>query len=350
MAVTKKFRTSLTTVSQPAESERFVPAWWCHGPYLQTCWQTLARRCPKVALKRERLELPDGDFLDLDWTAAITRGPLVIILHGLAGSVESKYVLGILEALAKHGYRGVALNFRGCSGEPNRLTRGYHAGETQDLAYVIKTLRAREPHTPIAVIGFSLGGNALLKWLGETRQNTISAAVAVSIPFVLAECAKRLDRGFSRVFQWYLLAQLRNKLKAKSKLMSLPLGKDLSLVRTLRDFDEHVTAPLHGFAGADDFYNRSSSRQYLRHITVPTLILQSRDDPFLTEAGIPDTNDISSAIHLELQDRGGHVGFVTGPWPWRARYWLEERIPIFLKEYLEPDEEPAGRKCRSTVR
>ena len=187
MAVTKKFRTSLTTVSQPAESERFVPAWWCHGPYLQTCWQTLARRCPKVALKRERLELPDGDFLDLDWTAAITRGPLVIILHGLAGSVESKYVLGILEALAKHGYRGVALNFRGCSGEPNRLTRGYHAGETQDLAYVIKTLRAREPHTPIAVIGFSLGGNALLKWLGETRQNTISAAVAVSIPFVLAD-------------------------------------------------------------------------------------------------------------------------------------------------------------------
>lgn len=289
-----------------------------------------------VSLRRERLELPDGDFMDLDWTASHGDGPTVVILHGLEGSSDSKYALGMLRAVEARGWRAVVVHFRGCSGEPNRLPRSYHSGETGDLAHVIVTLRAREPTTPLAVVGYSLGGNVLLKWLGEVRDRApIHGAVAVSVPFLLADCAARMERGFSRVYQWELMRRLKRSVEAKRRRVALPLRiADLSALRTFREFDEHVTAPLHGFAGADDYYARSSSRQYLRHIAVPTLIVHSRDDPFMSEAAIPAANELSPAINFELHDRGGHVGFVSGAWPWRARYWLEQRIPDFLRLHL----------------
>lgn len=312
-------------------SEPFKPAWWCRGPHMQTLWPYLFRRISRVELKRERIELPDGDFLDLDWTKN-NDGPIVLILHGLEGSSNSKYARGLLNAVHAHGWRGVVMHFRGCSGEPNRLPRSYHSGETGDLAYVVELLRRREPGTPLFVVGFSLGGNVLLKWLGENgNRASINAAVAVSVPFLLAESAKRLEQGFSQLYQWGLMRSMRSSVAEKRKQMKLPLKiEDLSALKTFRDFDEHVTAPLHGFAGADDYYRRSSSRQYLRKIQIPTLIVQSRDDPFMTEAVIPQDDELSSAIDFEVYDNGGHVGFVGEGWPWVPEYWLDGRILQYL--------------------
>lgn len=294
---------------------------------MQTLWPFLFRRAPRVELRRERVELPDGDFLDLDWTVR-DDGPIVLILHGLEGSSNSKYARGLLKAVHKRGWRGAVMHFRGCSGEPNRLPRGYHSGETGDLACIVDLLRRREPETPLFVIGFSLGGNVLLKWLGTTgKQAPIDAAVAVSVPFLLGESAKRLDQWFSRVYQWGLMRSMRRSVAEKRKRVKLPLRiEDLSALKTFRDFDEHVTAVLHGFTGADDYYGRSSSRQYLKGIQVPTLIIHSRDDPFMTDATIPQDGELSPATELEIYDSGGHVGFVAGRYPWNPDYWLEEKI------------------------
>ncbi len=313
----------------------FKPAWWCPGPHSQTLWARLARYAPDVALWRERLELPDGDFIDLDWVEG-GGGPIVIVLHGLEGSSDSPYARGILRAVERRGWRGVVMHFRGCSGEPNRLARSYHSGDTGDLAYLVDTLRRREPGTPLATVGVSLGGNVLLKWLGKNgKQVPLRAAVAVSVPFVLGDAAERLQHGFSRVYQWQLLRSLRNNVTEKSRRMKLPLRvQDLNALKSFRDFDEHVTAPLHGFDSADHYYTVSSSRQYLKGIAVPTLVLHARDDPFMSEAAIPRGDELSETVTLELSPRGGHVGFVAGRWPWRPRYWLEERIPEYLEKYF----------------
>jgi hypothetical protein len=313
----------------------FKAAWWCRGPHGQTLWARLARRLPHVALRRERLELPDGDFVDLDWTEKGS-GPIVIVLHGLEGSSDSPYARGLLQAIEHRGWRGVVMHFRGCSGEPNRLARSYHSGDTGDLDFLVATLRRREPRAPLAAVGFSLGGNVLLKWLGKAGSLApLHAAVAVSVPFVLHGAAERLQQGFSRVYQWQLLRSLRHTVDAKRRHMELPLkSRDLSALKNFRDFDEHITAPLHGFDSADHYYTVSSSRQYLGGITVPTLLLHARDDPFMTEAAIPRLDELSESVTLELSTHGGHVGFVAGIWPWRPRYWLDKRIPEYLARYL----------------
>lgn len=314
---------------------RFEPAWWCRGPHAQTLWARLLRRTPEVSYWRERLELPDGDFIDLDWSEH-GRGPIVIVLHGLEGSSASPYARGLMRAIERRGWRGVVMHFRGCSGEPNRLARSYHSGDTGDLAYFVNTLRRRDPRAPLAAVGFSLGGNVLLKWLGKAGAAVpLRAAVAVSVPYVLSCAADRLNRGFSRLYQWRLLHSLCRTVIEKRRNIQLPLKvRDLSALKSFRDFDEHVTAPLHGFDGADHYYTVASSRQYLKGITVPTLLLHARDDPFMTEATIPRKNELSETVTLEVCSHGGHVGFVTGSWPWRARYWLEERIPAYLDENL----------------
>lgn len=319
-------------------TESFRPAWWCRGPHLQTLWPYFFRRGPRPRLTRERLELPDGDFLDLDWHAdGISDGPIVLVLHGLEGSSSSHYARGLLPALARQGLRGVVMHFRGCSGEPNRLPRSYHSGETSDIAMVVETLRARHPRTPIAVVGYSLGGNALLKWLGETGEtNSLACAVAVSVPFKLDECANRLTRGFARVYQWELMMRMRNSVMRKQAKVRLPIAPPpLAHLKTFWDFDEHITAPLHGFRNAGHYYEVSSARQYLKHIRVPTLIVHAKDDPFMTPATAPTSAELSPHIQLELSDGGGHVGFVGGRAPWSARYWLEARIPSFLRRHLQ---------------
>ena len=311
----------------------FRPAWWLPNAHLQTLWPTLFRRGLKAALRRERLELPDGDFLDLDWTAGDT-GPIVVVLHGLEGSSRSPYAQGILSALHEGGWRAVLMHFRGCSGEPNRLTRWYHSGETSDLALVVEWLRQRR--APLAAVGFSLGGNVLLKWLGERgEQAPLAAAVAVSVPFDLKQCAIRLETSFSRLYQWKLLRSLQRNIRRKFSLLPCPVAlADLRRAKTFREFDDLITAPLHGFVSADDYYARSSSRQYLKGIRIPTLILHALDDPFMTPDAVPRASELSPSVTLELSVRGGHVGFVEGTWPWTPNYWLEHRIPRYLSAYL----------------
>jgi len=308
-------------------ASRFRPAWWLPGPHLQTLYPTFARRriCP--AVKRERLELPDGDFIDIDWTGN-PQGSVVLVLHGLEGSLESPYTGGILSKLATQGYRAGLMYFRGCSGEPNRLPRNYHSGDTGDLQTVINHIGNIHPGKPLAVIGYSLGGNVLLKWLGEQGDKAaVTTAVAVSVPFDLDCVARRLEHGLSRIYQNHLLRKLRQtvRTKANSRPPPVPLQR-LADLRTFRQFDNAITAPLHGFRDVDDYYSQSSCRGWLRHIDTPVLIIHAVDDPFLPAAAIPQDAELSPAVTLELARHGGHVGFVGGRVPFAACYWLEQRI------------------------
>ena len=313
----------------------FTPAWWLPGPHLQTLWPALLRRPRSVPITRERFELPDGDFVDLDWAGE--SGPIVVILHGLQGSSRSSYVRGLLGALLRRHWRGVVMHFRGCSGEPNRLLRTYHSGETGDFGHVVRALRERYPSTPLAAVGFSLGGNALLKWLAERGAGAeIAAAVAVSVPFRLDRAADRLERGFSRVYKRSLIADLHRAVQRKFRHRPGPI--DLSAMHresSFRGFDDRVTAPLHGFRDAGHYYTVASCRRYLRGVARPTLIIHALDDPFMTPDAAPGPEELAPCIRLELSEAGGHVGFVEGGAPWTARYWLDERIPHFLAGQLD---------------
>jgi len=322
-----------------SQSQFFAPA-WARGAHLQTVWAPLARNLSAPPRVNERLELRDGDFVDLYWTHATPAAPLVIVLHGLAGSVDSVYVAGIQAALQAHGISSVAMNFRGAGGAPNRLARTYHAGDTGDLAAVAAEMAARFPQRQLGVLGYSLGGNVTLKWLGETGIHApVIAACAVSTPFDLAVCAARLDQGFSRIYRNRLRDELVNNLIAKEAVLRANGAEEesarlralgnLRSIRTFREFDNRVIAPLHGFRDADDYYRRSSARQFMRAINVPTLVIHAQDDPFMTASVIPATREVSSCVQLAVSPHGGHVGFVQGT-PWQPRYWLEERIPAFF--------------------
>ena len=285
----------------------------------------------------ERLELWDGDFLDLDWIGG-DQGPIVVVLHGLMGSIESPYANHIMARIEREGWRGVFVHIRGCSGEPNRLPRANQYGDTGDLAAVIESIHHREPTTPMAAIGYSLGGNALLKWLSEKPDaKPLSAAVAVSVPFSLEQVANSIHCGFSRVYERRLTGCLQRALLDKIDRFGERMPVCREQVRKLNDFwsfDDAVTAPLHGFVDARDYYTKASARQFLPGIKTPTLILQAKDDPFMTPAVIPSENEISDSTRLEVSENGGHVGFVYGRWPWRVRFWLPDRIATYLNEHI----------------
>lgn len=324
----------------------FQPAWWLRNPHLQTLWSAFFRQAPQLQRQRERLWLEDGDFLDLDWYGPHTaEAPLVLVLHGLTGSSGSHYVLGLQQALAAQGWASVGLNWRGCSGEANLLSRGYHSGVSEDLATVIRHLQATRPMAPLHAVGYSLGGNVLLKYLGETAEHSgLQAAVAVSVPFRLDQCADRIGIGFSRVYQAHfmreLLAYVRDKQQRfrdegrREPLAALDNLGQLEDMRTFWDFDGRVTAPLHGFADADDYYRRASSRYFLGAIRVRTLLIQAVDDPFVFRHSIPATDELSAGTTLELHARGGHVGFIEGSLR-RPAFYLERRIPAWLAQQLK---------------
>ncbi len=323
----------------------FKPAWWLNNPHLQTLYPALLRKIqPPQGIQRERLTTPDHDFIDLDWCGN-PQQPLVILLHGLTGSSQSVYIKGLQHRLLKEGFRTVTLNFRGCSGESNRLARCYHSGDTEDIHFLYQTLRKREPDTPFAVIGFSLGANVMLKWLGEQETNLkLFAAISVSAPFVLSLCATQLDKGFSRLYRKNLLNELKTYIATKQTHLSdighlseaarlQELG-NLSAIRSFWEYDNRVVAKLHGFKDVHDYYQRSSSRQFLKKITVPTLLIQAVDDPFMTPDVIPKHSELSATVQLAISPAGGHVGFVTGNNPFKPVYWLEHKIPAFLHSQL----------------
>jgi predicted alpha/beta-fold hydrolase len=306
----------------------FRPAWWLPGPHLQTLYPSLFRKRQSPLLTRERVELADGDFIDIDWTGQ-TDGMKVLILHGLEGSLESHYTGGLLSALATRGYTAGLMYFRGRSGEPNRLPRSYHSGESGDLEEVMQHVRQQgHPDKGIAIIGYSLGGNVLLKWLGEKGgAANITTAIAISVPLDLHRAALKLNRGLSRIYQRYLLRKLTASVTTKAALHAPPYPLHrLNELNTFHKFDNEITAPLHGFRDVDDYYNRSSSKQFLRWIEIPTLILQAIDDPFLPASTLPSEDELSQSVTLELSEHGGHVGFISGSNPLLPRYWLEERI------------------------
>jgi len=300
-------------------------------------------------VREQRWELPDGDFLDLSWSGsgngdraqaatADDPRPIAILLHGLEGDRSSNYIVGLSHALQQRGWRSCLMHFRNCGKQPNRLARSYHSGETSDIQRLVEHLRQQYPAAPLMVVGYSLGGNVLLKWLGEQGANAaVDAAVAVSVPMRLDLCADRMETGLSRLYQWHLVSKLRRSSRRKFSQRDdspYPLDK-LRQLRSFRQFDHQFTAPLHGFASTADYYQRSSSRQFLRDIEVPTLIIHALDDPFMTPGVIPEEAELAPSVTLELSEHGGHVGFISGQWPWRLDYWLDQRIPEFLAEQLD---------------
>lgn len=313
----------------------FRPAWWLPGPHLQTLWPTFFRKRPRLKLTPERVELPDGDFIDLAWYRHGGR-PLVLVIHGLEGSLHSHYATTTLAALDQAGFDSLFMHLRGCSDEPNRLPRRYHSGATEDLAAVLDHLQTQHKLLPDAAVGFSLGGNLLLKFLGEGRYSVpFRAAVAVSVPYRLGDCAVRLEQGFSRIYRNHLMDRLRRAYQVKFSRIPSPLNVDVKKLKGFYDFDDQVTAPLHGFSGADDYYDRCSSRQYLAAIDTPTLLIHAADDPFMERQTVPDASELGPGVSLELTNNGGHVGFVSGPSPWKPHYWLDDRIPAFLSARLQ---------------
>ena len=309
---------------------RFEPAWWLPGAHLQTIWPSLTKRRIRLDLVPRRVELADGDFIDL--ALGPTPGPRVLFLHGLEGDLDSHYVGGLLQALQQAGFQPVFMHLRGCSREPNRLDRSYHSGATDDLAEVLAALESDRLGRVFAAVGFSLGANLLLRYLGMTREPLVGTAVAVSVPFVLRDAMLRLERGASRLYQRYLLDKLASSLRRKFAGRPFPLAVDLDAIRDFNQFDDRITAPLNGFAGVFDYYSQASCRGYLPGIATPTLIIQAADDPFMFPSTLPWEHELGPGVTLEISDHGGHVGFVGGSLPWRPHYWLETRIMGFLVE------------------
>ncbi len=318
----------------------FRPAWWLTNRHMQTLCSTMMRHIKAPIDSTERFELPDGDFVDLAWAenGLSPDAPLVIFLHGLGGSVDSTYVAGQMKAYNQNGWRAVLMHFRGASHEPNRMPRAYHSGETSDVNALLTALAKREPQTKKALVGFSLGGNVALKWLGEhPSQSIVQAAVAVSVPYQLRQVANSINQGFSRIYQSHLLKRLRQVFirKLKTHGDTLPFTEaDLNDLRCFWTFDDNITARLHGFPNVHAYYRESSSRQYLIHITTPTLLIHALDDPFMTPDVLPEADELSSHVTLEISRQGGHVGFISGGLPGVPVYWLDQRIPEFLRAQL----------------
>jgi uncharacterized protein len=327
----------------------YTPAWWVPGPHLRTMWGRLTRRRLTTPVRVERWATPDDDVLELRRLDPPARAsastPHFVFLHGLEGGVHSHYVANLFAEAARRGWSADLMLFRGCTGELNRTRRFYHSGETADFDLALRRIAAERPHAPLGLAGVSLGGNVLLKWLGERGAGgvpaTVCGAVAVSVPFDLARGCRYLSRGFSRVYERFFLRSLIAK--ARQKLARYPDLCDpaaLDRVRTLWDFDDVVTAPVHGFHDALDYYTRSSSIHYLARIRVPTLLLSALDDPFLPPEVLGDVRSIAQhnpALELEFVRRGGHVGFISGRVPWRPVYYAEWRVAEFLaKRFAEP--------------
>lgn len=304
------------------------------NPHVQTVYPTLFRKVKEVSYSRERIETPDGDFLDLDWSVVGARR-LAIVLHGLEGDSSRSYMKGMVKAVNRVGWDALAMNFRGCSGEPNRMLRLYHSGETGDLACAVDHVSAGNSYDELALIGFSLGGNVILKYLGERGSEVnpaIRRAATFSVPCDLSACSGEIGRLANRFYLKRFLVMLRGKIRAKMKLMpGLIDDRDWETMKSLKDFDDRYTGPLHGFKDAEDYYAQSSSKRFLRNISVPTLLVNASDDPFLAGTCFPrgeaESND---NFFLEIPRHGGHVGFVS--FNERGEYWSESRAVSFLEK------------------
>ena len=318
-------------------SSPFHPAAGLGDSHLQTLAGALLRPRGAGALRRERWELPDGDFLDIDRLPASPEQPHVLVLHGLEGSSRSGYVLATLKETRRRGWGAVGFNFRSCSGEPNRLFRSYSSGETADPLWVLHRIRELGVTGPLIAVGFSLGGNVLLKLMAEAGDDCpLTAAAAISPPYNLASCADALDQahGLTLVYRGAFLRSLKKKTLAKAS--THPEAVDFQRVRearTIRAFDDAVTAPAYGFRDAAEYYARCSSGPMLGRIRRPTWLLSAADDPMVPIDSLPDRIDSNPLLKVTVTHRGGHVGFIGGSLL-HPRFWAEAQAVAFLEARL----------------
>lgn len=317
----------------------YVAPKWLPGGNAQTIYPYFLNPSPQVTFQRERWELDDGDFVDVDWLEGPLDKPLVVMFHGLEGSSRSHYALSIMNQLREQNWRGAVIHFRGCSGQPNRLPRAYHAGDSMEIDWMLHRVahqyELQKSGIPLYVIGISLGGNALLKWLGEQSEQAsklITAAAAVSAPLDLAAAGKALDSlGFNQFYTRHFLNSLKRKALEKHKRFPGLLNvQAVAASVTLYEFDNHVTAPLHGFRNTDEYWSKCSSKPWLQHIQTPTLVINARNDPFMPAHVLPVREKVSSMVRLEFPEQGGHVGFMQGTFPGQLS-WLPQRIFSFFK-------------------
>jgi predicted alpha/beta-fold hydrolase len=315
----------------------YSPAWWIPGGHLQTLWGKLFRRQAAAPTVLERWDTPDGDFVELYRLQSAIGAPRVVLLHGLEGTIRSHYAQGLLNEAARRGWGADLLIFRSCGSEPNLTRRFYHSGETTDAAFVLDRISREHPTSPLAIAGVSLGGNVLLKLLGERGTDLpphLQAAAAISVPFDLSRSSRRIGRGFSRFYQKFFLSSLQRKAQEKAeRFPDLAAANRISQIRTLEDFDNLITGPLHGFLDAQDYYRKSSSLPWLERIRINTLLLSAVDDPMLPPEVLDEVRDVARRnpnLHLEFVERGGHAGFITGSWPWRPFYYAEYRVGEFF--------------------
>ncbi|MDO6384778.1 MULTISPECIES: hydrolase [unclassified Uliginosibacterium] len=301
---------------------------WLRGAHAQTIWP-LAIKGDLPPLRRKRWKTPDEDFIDLDFLPSREGQPIVILFHGLEGSSRSHYARSLMREVHARGWNGAVVHFRGCSGEPNRLPRAYHSGDANEVDWILRRFARKYPEVPRYAAGVSLGGNALLCWLGSRREEArglINKAASVSAPVDMLAAGYHLGQGFNKIYTRYFLSTMRPR--ARQKAEQFPGRFDASKAikaRNLAQFDDAFTAPLHGFKGVEDYWKRASSRPLLASIAVPTLMLHALNDPFMPIEALPSQREISPHVRLDFPPEGGHVGFVTGPFPGRLD-WMPKRL------------------------
>lgn len=316
----------------------FQAPWWARNAHIQTIYPKFFLSTPETLFLHERIDTPDGDFLDLALSIPENARGIALLFHGLEGSKDSHYIRHLSHQLSQEGIASVVMHFRGCSGEINRTPRAYHSGEITDAQHTLRWLNARYSHLKLFTVGFSLGGNMLLKLLSEQHQFPIVAAVSVSAPLNLAASADAINRGFARAYQAHLLKSMKANLLTKMQMIDMSahiaLNKDqVAQLKSFQGFDQYVTSQLHGFADASDYYQKASALPDLHKIQTPTLVLHAADDPFMDSRVIPSEADLSANIAYELSQQGGHVGFVGGTMR-TPKLWLPERITQFISEHL----------------
>lgn len=323
---------SILAFCLPAHSAPYSAPFWLPGGHLQTIYAAKFTYAPPVNYQRERWELPDGDFVDVDWSEgnlSDKNQPIVALFHGLEGNSQSIYAKTLMAEANTKGWRALVIHFRGCSGEPNRLPRVYYAGDAPEIQLLLSRLRSQAPQAPIYAVGVSLGGNALLKWLGESgdlAQTLINKAVAVSAPMDLAASANALDTGLNRILYTPLfVASMRPKaMSLSARFPGLLDDEKIKAAKTIHDIDNAVTAVLYGAKNAEDYYAKNTSKPTLKNIALPTLILNALNDPFLPAETLPTKAEVSETVTLEYPETGGHVGFPA------QDHWLPKRIIDFF--------------------
>ena len=313
--------------------------WWLPGGHAQTIYAVALARRPKGRLRVDRWDTPDGDVVRVDRLEGDRAAPLVVFFHGLEGSAESHYVRSLAVELQALGWRLLVPHWRGCGGVASVKPRAYHSGDAAEGRWMLERAAELADGAPLFAAGVSLGGSVLLNFLGHfpaEAARCVQAAVAVSAPVDLAAGGDVLERGFNRFYTKVFLSTM--KPAALAKLAQFPGLFDetrLRAARTLRAFDDVFTAPLHGYEGVDDFWSRASSKPLLRNILVPTLLLNARNDPFLPDQHLPQADEVSAAVTVEFPSEGGHVGFVSGPFPGHLR-WLPLRLIEHFNQALRP--------------